>query len=216
MNVSSSLRARFFLSLALRGRSILMSLFSMTIRWHSEEISGSLVLARHKQLELVCTPGQGNYPSHDNSNVLDLFILPQLVSLYVPDVLPSRQKAISIRYIAVQQQAGYDDCGPFAIHLCFAAAKQIVLRTVVFDQSIMRKHLLRCYEEGKFLAPEYRRVRASRALPEPRIREIVLQCQCIVKRTRKQSFSLCKHCAKAFCPNCFCSAFCPSCKTRHS
>ena len=51
----------------------------------------------------------------------------------------------------VQQQRGVTDCGLFAIAFAFHLASGNDVSTLMFDQKLMRKHLLNCFEKKKLL-----------------------------------------------------------------
>ena len=55
------------------------------------------------------------------------------------------QEAISIRTVHIQQQMGGSDCGLFTIANATALCYGKDLRTLVFDQKLMREHPRKCF-----------------------------------------------------------------------
>ena len=65
----------------------------------------------------------------------------------VAALLACPEKEISIKMMKVQQQEGKNDCGLFAIAFATALDNGVQPGHCVFEQSEMRKHLLRRVEE---------------------------------------------------------------------
>jgi hypothetical protein len=61
------------------------------------------------------------------------------------------KKAIKLKIMDVQMQAGGCDCGLFAIAFAIALASRIPPGKFMFDQSEMRKHLYTCLQKGQIV-----------------------------------------------------------------
>ena len=70
----------------------------------------------------------------------------QISSIYHPT---SQENSLVVTVVPVQQQSGGVDCGLFAAAFAFHAASGDSLRRIQFDQSRMRSHQIRCFEEQK-------------------------------------------------------------------
>ena len=66
-----------------------------------------------------------------------------------------------IRHMDVQMQSGKDDCGLFAIAFAATLAHGRHPGSYVFEQSLMRSHLLKCLENGKMTIFPVRKTRRA-------------------------------------------------------
>ena len=63
----------------------------------------------------------------------------QLVRIYLP---LARDESLVINAVSVQQQNGGTDCGLFATAFALHAVMRKNFKTICFEQSLMRQHLL--------------------------------------------------------------------------
>ena len=63
----------------------------------------------------------------------------------------STDPELVVKVTKVQQQLGISDCGVFAIVFALHVALGDNLQKIMFDQSQMRHHLLRCFQKKKLL-----------------------------------------------------------------
>ena len=57
-----------------------------------------------------------------------------------------------IKFQKVQKQQGSDDCGLFAIAFAVSLAQKTNPSKICFIQSLMRSHLINCFQEGWFIS----------------------------------------------------------------
>ena len=69
----------------------------------------------------------------------------------IADMLQSSNDSIVVQYIKMQEQFGASDCGLFAIATATAICNGQDVCMLEFDQSVMRKHLLQCFQSGAML-----------------------------------------------------------------
>ena len=62
----------------------------------------------------------------------------------IASILATKEPAIRLQYMDVQMQPGKADCGLFAIALAATIAHVMHPGSYVFEQSLMRSHLLKC------------------------------------------------------------------------
>ncbi|KAL5460002.1 hypothetical protein EMCRGX_G033410 [Ephydatia muelleri] len=67
------------------------------------------------------------------------------------DMLQASKDSIVLEYIKMQEQSGASDCGLFAIATATAICNGQDLCMLEFDQFLMRKHLLQCFQNGAVL-----------------------------------------------------------------
>ena len=68
----------------------------------------------------------------------------------IASILVTKEPAIRLQYIDVQMQSGQADCGLFAIACAATLVHRVHPGSYIFEQSLMRQHLLKCLENGKF------------------------------------------------------------------
>ena len=66
--------------------------------------------------------------------------------------MSSGDNGLLVSSVPMQQQRGSCDCGMFTIATAFHIAAGIKIEDVVFDQTMMRSHLLQCFKK-KVLSP---------------------------------------------------------------
>ena len=64
-------------------------------------------------------------------------------------LLATKQPVIRLKYMDVQMQSGQADCGLFAIAFVTALSHGLHPGACIFEQNLMRSHLLKCFENGK-------------------------------------------------------------------
>ena len=69
-----------------------------------------------------------------------------IVKSQIAALLPTKNKEIKLRFMDVQKQCGGYDCGVFVIAFATALAHGINPGKYLFNQHVMRKHLLKCIE----------------------------------------------------------------------
>ncbi|KAL5477394.1 hypothetical protein EMCRGX_G024189 [Ephydatia muelleri] len=69
----------------------------------------------------------------------------------IADMLQASKDSIVLEYIKMQEQSGASDCGLFAIATATAICNGQDLCMLEFDQFLMRKHLLQCFQNGAVL-----------------------------------------------------------------
>ena len=67
----------------------------------------------------------------------------------ISSILRTEQKIIQLQYNNVQMQSGEADCGLFTITFATALSNGLHPGAYLFDQTMMRSHLLLCFEKGK-------------------------------------------------------------------
>ena len=60
-----------------------------------------------------------------------------------------RGSSLPIQMAKLQKQVGGSDCGPFAIAVATSLAHQRDPSALMFEQTVMRAHLVQCFEKGK-------------------------------------------------------------------
>ena len=100
------------------------------------------------------------------------------------------KNTIRLHYNNVQMQSGQADCGLFAIAFATALLNGLHPGAYYFDQSLMRSHLLNCFERGEmemFPIIKERRVKKK-------IKRIEEYCSCRRPLTRGAQFIQCGAC----------------------
>ena len=95
----------------------------------------------------------------------------------VASILCSKKKAIKLKIMDVQMQAGGCDCGLFAVAFATALANGIPPGKFTFDQSRMRKHLYTCLQKGQLVT--FPTMKERRVPVKVKSRdEIDIYCEC--------------------------------------
>ena len=105
------------------------------------------VLPIIRRLEAMNEAGQRSwrFPSTYLSTALELTpsLEEQLVRIYSP---LARDESLVINIVSVQQQSGGTDCGLFPTAFALHTAMRKHFKTICFEQSLMRQHLLECLQ----------------------------------------------------------------------
>lgn len=106
----------------------------------------------------------------------------------------------TLRYVDVQHQSGGDDCALFAVAFADALCAGADPHTLSFNQSLMRKHLQHCFEEGMITAfPTAAKPQRLHRHRVKSFRTIRMYCTCRLPWERQISQELgslaeCHHC----------------------
>ena len=98
------------------------------------------------------------YDSKFGGMGLSPLLTPQLASLYKlkigndEDGDESDPATLTVEVPYVQQQEGYTDCGLFAIAFAVHLALGDEVTALNFEQSLMRQHLLKCFDKKAMVA----------------------------------------------------------------
>ena len=77
------------------------------------------------------------------------FSLSQDTKMLLATLLKTNKKSLVVKFANTHKQAGSDDCGLFAAAYCTSLAHGQNLSAFVYDQFLMRKHLVLCLETKK-------------------------------------------------------------------
>ena len=108
----------------------------------------------------------------------------------------SKDGLLTITKVGVQQQKGMTDCGLFAIAFAYHSARGDDVSKLEFDQSIMRQHLLDCFQ-----SEELKPFPMTTAKPKKRKSKhifIHLYCTCLMPASYDVQMIECDVCAKWF------------------
>ena len=134
----------------------------------------------------------------------------------VADLMQTKAKTLSIEFVDVQKQEGGSDCGLFALAFIASICNGDDPTKLVYDQSSMRNHLLKCIEQGPFPSKPGRN-------PEKAVtKSVSIHCVCrlIDEGTkmiecagcREWFHTACVQVEKKFIVNRKLKWFCPNCK----
>ena len=115
-------------------------------------------------------------------------------------MLQASKDSIVLEYIKMQEQSGASDCGLFAIATATAICNGQDLCMLEFDQLLMRKHLLQCFQNGAVLPFPSQSIAARK--PKVLKEEVVeIYCHCRLPYTGRKMVQ-CDGCQKWFHCNC--------------
>ena len=89
---------------------------------------------------------------------------------------------LSVNIPSILQQEGSEDCGVFAIAYAYHAARNDDISTIFFNQDPTRKHLEKCFCQGKMSPFTHDRYRPKFVHKQKR-KEIKLFCECLMAET---------------------------------
>eukprot|EP00731_Ephydatia_muelleri_P003894 Em0002g70a len=114
----------------------------------------------------------------------------------IADMLQASKDSIVLEYIKMQEQSGASDCGLFAIATATAICNGQDLCMLEFDQFLMRKHLLQCFQNGAVLPFPSQSIAARK--PKVLKEEVVeIYCHCRLPYTGRKMVQ-CDGCQKWF------------------
>ena len=106
-------------------------------------------------------------------------------------LIMTKERAIQLNYIDVQRQCGKADCGLFAIAFATTLCHGLNPGAYIFEQSLMRSHLLQSLQTGCMPMFPIRKYRRS-ANKLKKVEEIQVICTCRMPIMPKTQFIQCK------------------------
>ena len=103
--------------------------------------------------------------------------------LLLSHLVHTTQKFFTVSVANVNKQAGGNDCGLFAAAYCTSIAYGQNPSSFVYDQAVMRKHLLKCLE-AKHMTP-FPTMR-QRRIPQSKIVKVEVFCYCRSPNDKKE------------------------------
>ena len=106
---------------------------------------------------------------------------------------------LKLKVLPVQQQQGVLDCGLFSIAFATEVCSQMNPVKSVFNQKLMRKHLIQCLVAGVICPfPQRTDLSPLTELPRPtcRMLNIKLYCHCLMPDNYDTKMILCDRCKK--------------------
>ena len=122
---------------------------------------------------------------------------PDHSKVQISSILSTKEKTFKLQYNNVQMQSGEADCGLFAITFATALSNGLHPGAYIFDQSMMRSHLLHCFENGKIDNFSVRRKRRVNNKIK-RVEEFNVYCTCRRPITPGSEFIQCGVCREWF------------------
>ena len=110
----------------------------------------------------------------------------------------TQQDVLNIHIASVNKQSGDSDCGVFSVAYCTALAHGQDPSGIVFNQSIMRQHLVKCLEEKKMIP--FPQIRPKR-LGKPLKVNVNIYCYCRMPDNGSRMVE-CSGCRKWYHMNC--------------
>ena len=83
---------------------------------------------------------------------------------------------------SIPQQEGSKDCGTFAIAYTYHAARNDDINTIFFNQDLIRKHLEKCFCQGKMSQFPHDKYR-SKFVNKQKRQQLKLFCECLMPET---------------------------------
>ena len=77
------------------------------------------------------------------------FRLSKHTEILLAKLLQTKQRAFTVNMSSVNKQAGTDDCGVFAVAYCTSLVHGQNPTMFVYNQTMMRTHLVKCLESEK-------------------------------------------------------------------
>lgn len=77
------------------------------------------------------------------------FRLSKHTEILLAKLLQTKQRSFTVKISSVNKQAGIDDCGVFAVAYCTSLVYGQNPSTFVYNQTVMRTHLVKCLENKK-------------------------------------------------------------------
>ena len=110
--------------------------------------------------------------------------------------------SFTICNISCQKQSGSRDCGLYSIATATQLCHGELPRSVVWDQTLMRSHLLECFKGGKFVPFPGRRVDGE-IKENVTVKQVVpVYCTCRMPEDRKNKMARCSQCKEWFHQKC--------------
>ena len=115
----------------------------------------------------------------------------------VAALLATQESKIPLSFIDAQMQSGGGDCGLFAIAFATALCHGESPGRFVFNQAVMRRHLLKCFEEGKISMFPIKKIRRNKAKVKA-TEMISVYCTCRMTQLPKVTMIECSQCKNWF------------------
>ena len=132
---------------------------------------------------------------HPNIHVFDSMFCycPNHSKVQISNLLATKRPIIRLQYVDVQMQSGQADCGIFAIAFATALSYGLHPGSYIFDQKLMRSHLLKCFQNGKLsMFPIKKMRRATEKIK--RIEKFHVYCICRMPLTPGATWIQCVAC----------------------
>ena len=111
----------------------------------------------------------------------------------IASILQTKHPAIRLHFLDVQKQSGEADCGLFAIAFATALSLGLHPGAYIFDQSLMRSHLLKCFESGELSMFPVKKTRRASAKVK-KVEEFDVYCTCRMPVTPASELIQCAAC----------------------
>lgn len=115
----------------------------------------------------------------------------------IASILHTKEKIMRIKYIDVMKQAGAADCGIFAIAFSTALINGYQPGKYIFQQNLMRKHMLKCFEKRKITMFPIKRLRRT-SYKLKRVENVVVYCTCRMPQEPGLNWIQCFACKEWF------------------
>lgn len=167
---------------------------------HFRICSGEFVQILHsekyKHFHLISTIGCGK----DKVNLYDSLYssVPSDSAASIADIFHTSADSIQVNLMDVQKQCNGSDCGLFSIAFLTALCYGDDPTTVSFHHSLLRSHLIRCFE-AKIMSPFPMRTRRPK---HPIIRTIPIPIHCYCRQVQTGIMIRCDYCRKWFHQHC--------------
>ena len=119
----------------------------------------------------------------------------QIARVYKPAI---REGLIMVTVVSVQQQEGATDCGLFSIAFAYHAVLEENLGKAVFDQQLMRTHLINCLEAG--ILSDFPRGKPKKHVTRSKTRHLFIHvhCTCQMPESYDDKMIQCEQCSEWF------------------
>ena len=119
------------------------------------------------------------------------------LKMQIASLLHTEHPEIQLQYPKVQKQIGGSDCGLFAVAFATAIVFGIKPEQCVFNQQVMRSHLVRCFEERTISMFPMKLNRHCRTL-KMNFDSIKVFCQCRMPEFSSSKWIQCSSCHEWF------------------
>ena len=119
------------------------------------------------------------------------FTLSKNTEVLIAKLLKTPKKRIAVKFANLNKQAGFDDCGVFAAAYSTTLAHGQNPCSYIYDQSVMREHLIKCLEGLEIQPFPVIRGRRIGAVTSLKI-DVYCYCRCPDDGTRMVQCDMCK------------------------
>ena len=121
----------------------------------------------------------------------------------ITSILHCQAPSFTIRAINCQGQSGGSDCGLFAIATATSLCHGLLPGLTLWDQTVMRVHLMECFETGELLPfPGWETDGASKEEQSLCKQTVRVFCSCRRQEDNKRKMAQCIQCKEWFHQNC--------------